>query len=369
VDAISHLAPYFAVLPARPAAPGKKAARLGEAIRPVMKTLPATVDLFGAIGNTPLITLSSLSAALDRTILGKAEFLNPGGSVKDRTAKFIIEDAERNGRLRPGGVIVEGTAGNTGIALTMLGNSRGYRTIIVAPDDQSAEKIELLRVLGADVRLVPAVPFTNPENYYHVAHRIAQNEPGALWADQFNNLANSRGHYATTGPEIWSACGGQLDAFVASAGTGGTFAGVSAALKERNPAIRTVLADPMGSSLFSYVKCQTLEFEGDSISEGIGIKRITENFRTAVADDAVRVDDATMVEMAYYLLRNEGLLLGGSAALNVAAAARVALQLPKGSTVVTVLCDGGNRYLSRLYNADWLARNGLSPRHEGLTFL
>jgi cysteine synthase len=334
-----------------------------------MKTIPSAPGLFGAIGNTPLIRLANLSATIDRTILGKAEFLNPGGSVKDRAAKFIIEDAERNGRLPPGGTIVEGTAGNTGIALSMLGNARGYSTIIVTPDDQSSEKIELLRTLGADVRLVPAAPFTNPENYYHVAQRIAQATPNAIWADQFNNLANFQGHYATTGPEIWSACGDQLDAFVASAGTGGTFAGVSRALKERKPHILTVVADPLGSALYSYVKHKTLDVEGDSVIEGIGIKRVTDNFAGAVVDDAMRIDDATMIEMAYYLLRKEGLLLGGSAALNVAAAARVALRLPPRSTVATILCDGGNRYLSRLYNPAWLSENGLVPRHAGLTFL
>ncbi|HXW50816.1 MAG TPA: cysteine synthase A [Candidatus Acidoferrales bacterium] len=334
-----------------------------------MQTVQPYPDLFEAIGNTPLIKLRNLSAAIDRTILGKAEFLNPGGSVKDRAAKFIILDAEKTGRLAPGGTVVEGTAGNTGIALTMLGNARGYRTIIVTPDDQSAEKIELLTILGADVRLVPAVAFQNPDNYYHVAARIAAETPGAIWSDQFNNLANAKGHYETTGPEIWSACAGRIDAFVTSAGTGGTFAGVSAALKERDSRVRTVLADPMGSALFSFVKHGTLDVEGDSVSEGIGIKRVTENFRTAVADDAIRIDDATMVEMAYYLIRAEGLMLGGSAALNVAAAARIARTLPAQSTVVTVLCDGGGRYLSRLYNPVWLAENGLVPKQEGLTFL
>ncbi len=327
------------------------------------------LDIFAAVGNTPLLRLSKLSAAVGRTILGKAEFLNPGGSVKDRAAKFIIEDAERTGRLQPGGIIVEGTAGNTGIALTMLGHAHGYTSIIVVPDDQSLEKIELLRVLGADVRLVPAVPFADPNNYYHVARRIAQETPGAIWADQFNNTANARGHYETTGPEIWEACGGQVDAFVASAGTGGTFAGVSAALKERKPSIRTVLADPFGSSLYAYVKHGVLEAQGDSIVEGIGIKRITDNFRSARADDAIRIDDRTTVEMAHYLVREEGLLLGGSAALNVAAAALVARDLPEGSTVVTILCDGGGRYLSRLYSSAWLESNGLLPAAAGLTFL
>ena len=334
-----------------------------------MKTFACAADLFGAIGHTPLIRLPKLSAAIGRTVLGKAEFLNPGGSVKDRAAKFIVEEAEQRGKLAVGGTIVEGTAGNTGIALTMLGNARGYKTIIIMPDDQSAEKINLLRAFGADVRLVPVVPFTNPENYYHVASRTAKSTHGGFWADQFNNTANYRGHYATTGPEIWEACGDAIDAFVASAGTGGTFAGVSLALKERKPSIRTVVADPLGSSLFSYVREGTLDVVGDSISEGIGIKRITENFRAAVVDDAIRVDDQTMVEMAHYLVHEEGLLLGGSAALNVAGAARVARTLPAGSTVVTVFGDGGGRYLSRLYNPGWLLENGLVPKHRDLTFL
>jgi cysteine synthase A len=334
-----------------------------------MTTATATPDLFAAVGNTPLIRLAKLSKALDRTILGKAEFLNPGGSVKDRAAKAIIEDAEAAGRLRASGTVVEGSAGNTGIALAMLGNARGYRTIIVMPDDQSQEKVDLLTALGAQVKLVPAVPFANPENYYHVAQRIAADIPAAIWADQFNNLANARAHRETTGPEIWAATGGQIDAFVTSAGTGGTFAGVSAALKERKPDVFAVVADPMGSALYAYVKHNTLDVSGDSVAEGIGIKRVTENFRTARADDAIRIDDRTMVEMAHYLLREEGLLLGGSAALNVAAASRIALQLAPQSVVVTVLCDGGGRYLSRLYNPQWLADNDLTPRAAGLTFL
>ncbi|MDQ6780522.1 MAG: cysteine synthase A [Candidatus Eremiobacteraeota bacterium] len=326
-------------------------------------------DVFAAVGNTPLILLPRLSAALGRTILGKAEFLSPGGSVKDRAAKFIIEDAERTGRLRPGGVLVEGTAGNTGIALALLGNARGYHCIIVTPDDQSQEKIDLLHAFGADVRIVPAVGFGDENNYYHVAERIAAATPNAIFCDQFNNTANFRGHYETTGPEIWNACGGRIQGFVAACGTGGTFAGVSRALKERNPRIKTVVADPFGSALFSYVKSGTLEAAGDSVSEGIGIRRITDNFRNAVFDDAEQIDDQTMVEMAHFLLREEGLFVGGSAALNVAAAARVAGSLPTGSTVVTVLCDGGGRYLSRLFNPAWLAANDLTPRHSDLTFL
>jgi cysteine synthase A len=326
-------------------------------------------DLYAAVGDTPLIRIPKLSAALGRDILGKAEHLNPGGSVKDRAAKFIIEDAAATGRLRPGGTIVEGTAGNTGIALALLGNARGYRTIIVIPDDQSPEKFELLRVLGADVRVVPAVPFADDNNYYHVARRIAESTDNAIWADQFNNLANKRGHRQTTGPEIWDQTGGSLNAFVAAAGTGGTFAGVASLLKERDAKIRTVLADPVGSALYSYVKCGELEVEGESIAEGIGIKRITENFKNAPVDDAMRVDDRSMVEMAHYLLREEGLLLGGSAALNVTAAARVAKELPARSVVVTVLCDGGARSMSRLYNAAWLADKGLIPTAVGLEFL
>jgi len=326
-------------------------------------------DLFASVGSTPLIRLTKLSAALGRTILGKAEFLNPGGSVKDRAAKFIIEDAESSGRLKPGGVLVEGTAGNTGIALALLGNARGYKSIIVTPDDQSQEKIDLLRTFGADVRSVPAVAFTDENNYYHVARRIAEQTPAAIFCDQFNNPANYLGHYKSTGPELIQQSGGRIDAFVAACGTGGTFAGVSRALKEHDPKTRTVVADPMGSAMFSYVKSCTLEFIGDSVAEGIGIKRVTENFRQAVADDAVQVDDRTMVEMAHYLLREEGLFVGGSAALNVAAAARVAAGLPQASTVVTVLCDGGARYLSRLFNAAWLAAQGLTPRYVDLTFL
>lgn len=331
--------------------------------------MPVAADLFDAVGNTPLIRLPNISAALGRTLLGKCEFLNPGGSVKDRTAKYIILDAEATGRLAPGGTIVEGTAGNTGIALAFLGNARGYRTIVVVPDDQAPEKIALLRTLGADVRTVPVVPYSDDGNYYHVARRIAEAMPNALWADQFDNTANRRGHQASTGPEIWNACGGEIDAFVAACGTGGTFAGVAAALKECRPQVRTVVADPLGSSMFSYVKHGTLDVVGDSIAEGIGIKRITKNFDGAPADDAMRVDDATMVEMAHYLVRDEGLLLGGSAALNVAAAARVARGLRKGSVVVTILCDGGARYMSRLYDDEWLADNGLTPRASDLSFL
>ncbi|MBC5811669.1 MAG: cysteine synthase A [Candidatus Eremiobacteraeota bacterium] len=323
----------------------------------------------GAIGNTPLIALPKLSAALGRTILAKAEFLNPGGSVKDRAAKAIVEDAEARGALTPGGTIVEGTAGNTGIALALIAAARGYRAIIAIPDDQSQEKIAMLRTFGADVRVVPAVPFANPENYYHVARRIAEQIPGALWADQFNNTANRGAHYATTGPEIWNALDGKLDAFVAAAGTGGTLAGTAAYLKERDPRIRTAVCDPYGSSLYAHVKCGTLDTEGDSNLEGIGIKRITENFRDARVDDAIRVNDRSAVEMAYWLLREEGLYAGGSSALNVVGAARLARSLPEGSAVATILCDGGDRYRSRLWNPEWLAENDCLPTARDLDFL
>ena len=322
-----------------------------------------------AIGNTPLIELPKLSAALDRRILGKAEFLNPGGSVKDRAARGIVDDAEAPGRLKPGGTIVEGTAGNTGIALALLANARGYKAIIVVPDDQSPEKIALLETFGADVRVVPAVPFANPENYYHVARRIAEATPGAAWADQFDNVANRNAHYATTGPEIWDAVGDDLGAFVAACGTGGTLAGTGLFLKERKPGVRVALCDPYGSALYAYVKTGELAVEGDSNAEGIGIKRITKNFAGAPVDDAVRVDDRTMVEMAAWLLREEGIYVGGSAALNVAGAARYARTLPPGSTVVTILCDGGDRYRSRLWNAAWLAENECTPIATDLSFL
>src|SRR5579875_888833 len=250
-----------------------------------------------------------------------------------------------------------------------IGNARGYRCIICIPDDQSQEKYEILRTLGADLRIIEAVPFADPRNYYHVAREIAEQTPGAIWADQFNNTANRRAHYATTGPEIWNAFGSELTAFVAACGTGGTLAGTSMFLKERNPAIRTVLCDPMGSVLYSYIKTGELCSTGDSNTEGIGIKRITENFKGAPIDDALQVDDKAMVEMAYWLLREEGLFLGGSAALNVVGAARYARSLPKGSVVMTILCDGGDRYRSRLWNARWLAENDCTPQATDLSFL
>jgi cysteine synthase A len=265
--------------------------------------------------------------------------------------------------------VVEGTAGNTGIGLTLVGNARGYRTIIVMPDDQAPEKYGLLRAMGAELHVVEAVAYTNDANYYHYARRIAESIPGAVWANQFENTANRDAHERTTGPEIIAQTGGRLAAFVAAAGTGGTIAGVGRALKAHDPAIRIVLADPYGSALYSYVKRGELTVEGDSDAEGIGIKRIVANFAGAPVDDALRVDDRTLVEMAHWLVREEGLFVGGSAALNVAAAARYARTLPAGSTVVTVLCDGGDRYRSRLYDADWLHEHDVVPSAQGLAFL
>jgi cysteine synthase len=311
----------------------------------------------GAVGNTPLIELRELSRELGRRVLGKAEFLNPGGSVKDRAARGIVDDAEVTGKLQPGGTIVEGTAGNTGIALALVANERGYRSTIVVPDDQSREKIDLLRTYGSDVRVVPAVPFANRENYYHVARRIAEEMPGAFWANQFENIANRNAHEASTGPEIWEQTAGRIDAFVAAAGTGGTIAGVARALKARNGDVLTVLCDPMGSALYNYVNSGKLEPEGDSDLEGIGIKRLTANFEGAPIDRAMRATDAQAIAMTHWLLEREGVFVGGSSGLNVVGAARVARELPPGSTVVTILCDGGGRYLSRIFDHAWMHKN------------
>ena len=319
-----------------------------------------------AIGNTPLIELTALSAHLKRRIFGKAEFLNPGGSVKDRAAKGIVDDAEAAGCLKPGGTIVEGTAGNTGIALTLIGNERGYRTVIAIPDDQSREKIDLLRAFGADVRVVPSAPFTDERNYYHEARRIAEATGNALWANQFENVANRRYHERTTGQEIWKQTGGRIDAFVAAAGTGGTLAGVAMALKEHRDSVHTVLCDPMGSALYNYVTTGELVAQGESDLEGIGIKRLTKNFSGAPIDRAIRASDRDAVGMVHWLLHNEGIFAGGSSGLNVLGAARVARELPEGSTVVTILCDGGGRYMSRLFDDAWLHENGHSPKRGDL---
>jgi len=314
----------------------------------------------GAVGHTPLIRLPSFSEETGCEILGKAEFLNPGGSVKDRAALFIIRQAEEQGRLRPGGTVVEGTAGNTGIGLAHLCKARGYRCVIVIPETQSQEKIDLLRTLGAEVRTVKAVPYRDPGNYVKVSGRIATELDNAIWANQFDNLANRQAHFASTGPEIWEQTGGRVDAWVAATGTGGTYAGVAMFLKERSDRVRTVLADPMGSGLYHWVKSGEIRVEGSSITEGIGNSRITANLDGAPIDDAVQVDDPTCVRTVYQLLHRDGLFLGGSSGINVAAAVALAKQMGPGHTIVTVLCDGGARYQSRLFNEAWLASKGLA---------
>jgi cysteine synthase A len=315
----------------------------------------------GAIGNTPLLRLKGASEQTGCEILGKAEFMNPGGSVKDRAASAIVLRAEERGELAPGGVVVEGTAGNTGIGLAHVCNARGYRCVIVMPDNQSPEKYRLLEMLGAEVQRVPAVPYSNPNQYQKVAQRLAASLPGAIWANQFDNTANRDVHAATTGPEIWEQTGGRLDAFVAASGTGGTFAGVAEYLKSRRTGVRCVLADPPGSSLYAFVKSGTLAATGGgSITEGIGIGRITANLSGAPIDDAVHVEDADTVRTVYRLLREEGLLLGSTSGINVAAAVRVARELGPGHTIVTVLCDGGAKYQSRLFNRAWLEDKGLA---------
>ncbi|HEU4410158.1 MAG TPA: cysteine synthase A [Polyangiaceae bacterium] len=325
--------------------------------------------LDGAIGNTPLIRLHALSEASGCTVLGKAEFLNPGGSVKDRAALAIVRAAERDGRLGPGGVIVEGTAGNTGIGLAHVALARGYRCVIVMPSNQSQEKIDLLRSLGAEVELVPPAPFRDPNNYYHVARRRAEATPGALWADQFENPANAQTHYETTGPELWRQAGGQIDGVVMAAGTGGTIGGVSAFLKEKNPALAAYLIDPAGSGLYAWVTRGEFASEGSSITEGIGIMRETANFRRARLDGAFRGSDREVVEMAHFVLRREGLFVGSSSALNCVGALRLARKLGPGKIIVTVLCDGGGRYQSRLFNPAWLEEKALTPKAKGLEFL
>ncbi len=319
---------------------------------------PPADDLRAAIGNTPLIKLRRASAATGCTILGKAEFMNPGGSVKDRAGLAIILDAERRGVLKPGGTVVEGTAGNTGIGLTLVGNARGYRTVIVMPETQSREKIEFLQMIGAYLRLIPAKPYKDPGNYVHVSRRLAE-ELGGVWADQFDNLANREGHRMTTGPEIWHQTAGRVDAFTCACGTGGTLAGVAMALKQRNPAVRIVLADPEGSALYGWVKANDMTMSGNSITEGIGQSRVPGNLTDAPIDDAVRIPDAEALEQVFDLLIHEGLSVGGSAGINVAAAIRVAKDLGPGHTVVTVLCDGGSRYQSKLFNPAFLRSKNL----------
>ena len=313
------------------------------------------------VGNTPLIRLNNFSDETGCEILGKAEFLNPGGSVKDRAALYMIEDAEKKGLLKPGGTVVEGTAGNTGIGLAHICNAKGYKCLIIIPDTQSQEKMDALRTLGAEVRPVPAVPYSNPNNYVRLSGKIASEMENAIWANQFDNLANRQAHYETTGKEIWEQTDGKVDAWVTATGTGGTLAGVAMYLKEKNPAVKTVLADPMGSALYSYIKTGETKSEGSSITEGIGNSRVTANMEGVPIDDAIQIDDTEAVRVVYRLLREEGLFMGGSTGINVAAAVRLANQMGPGQTIVTILCDSGSRYQSRLFNPEWLASKGLSP--------
>jgi len=318
----------------------------------------------GAIGETPLIRLRRASEITGCEILGKAEFLNPGSSVKDRAALAIIQDAEQRGLLRPGGVVVEGTAGNTGIGLALVGNARGYRTVIVIPETQSREKKEFLRLIGAELREVPAVPYKNPDNYIHVSGRLAEElakrEPnGAIWANQFDNVANRDGHYRTTGPEIWRQTDGKIDGFICAVGTGGTLAGVARALRERKADVVIGLADPPGAALYSYYTTGELKAEGTSITEGIGQGRVTANLEGLRVDRPYLIEDAESVAVVFDLLKHEGLCLGASSGVNVAGAMRLARDLGPGHTIVTILCDVGTRYTSKLFNPEFLRAKDL----------
>ncbi len=321
-------------------------------------------DFCALIGNTPLVRLRRASEETGCEVLGKAEFLNPGQSVKDRAALYIINDAEERGLLKPGGVIVEGTAGNTGIGLALVARARGYRTVIVMPETQSQEKKDTLRLCGADLRLVPAAPYKNPENYVHVSERLAKeleaSEPnGVIWANQWDNLANRRAHYEGTGPEIWRQTEGKVDAFVSAIGTGGTISGVGMALKERNADVRIVLADPHGAAMYDWFAHGELKSEGDSITEGIGQGRVTGNVDGAPVDDQYRVSDAEAVAAIFDLAEHEGLVLGGSTGINIVGAIRTARDMGPGHVIVTMLCDYGDRYQSKLFNPTFLREKGL----------
>jgi len=320
-----------------------------------------TEGFVGSVGNTPLIRLHRLSEATGCEILGKAEFMNPGGSVKDRAAKWIVLDAERRGLLKPGGTVVEGTAGNTGIGLAHVCNARGYRCVIVMPDNQAAEKYQIIEALGAELRKVPAVPYSNPNQFQKVAGRLAAELPDAIWANQFDNTANRDAHFESTGPEIWNDTEGKIDAFCAATGTGGTLAGVARYLKSKSEAVRIVLLDPPGSALYHYVNDGELKTDGgSSITEGIGTGRVTANLAGAPIDAALRIQDTETMHYVYRLLREEGLLLGSTAGINVAGAVKVARQLGPGHTIVTILCDGGSKYQSRLFNPEWVAQKGFT---------
>ena len=321
-----------------------------------------------SIGNTPLIRLNKPSELTGCEIYGKAEFMNPGGSVKDRAAKAIIEHAEKSGYLKKGGTIVEGTAGNTGISLAMCANARGYKTVIVLPETQSQEKKDMLRICGADLRLVPAVPYKDPNNYVRYSETLAKDlskitSGGVIWANQFDNIANQEGHYQSTGPEIWKQTKGSIDAFICSVGSGGTIAGISRSLKEYKSDIYIGLSDPLGSALYNYYENGELKSEGNSISEGIGQGRITENLSLAKIDQAFQVSDEEALPVIFDLHSQEGLLLGGSSAINVAGAIKMAKKLGPGKTIVTILCDSGARYFSKLWNPDFLKEKKLPIPH------
>ena len=317
-------------------------------------------DIISLIGNTPLLTLKGPSQETGCTILGKAEFLNPGGSVKDRAALGIVEDAEKQGLLKPGGIIVEGTAGNTGIGLAVVGAARGYKTIIVMPETQSREKMDTLRALGAELVLVPAAPYANPGHYVHTSRRIAGETPGAIWANQFDNVANRLAHIRTTAPEIWRQTKGRIDGFTCAVGTGGTLAGVALGLRAEKPDVTIALTDPEGAALFNWFAHGELKAEGSSVSEGIGQSRITGNLDGLHVDAQFRVPDAEGLAWVRRLNAEEGICLGLSSGINVAGAVRLARQMGPGHVIVTILCDSGLRYLSTIYNPDWLAAKGLA---------
>jgi cysteine synthase len=327
----------------------------------MMQTRDGVIE---AIGNTPLIKLERVSAETGCTILGKAEFMNPGQSVKDRAALFIIQDAVKRGELRPGGVIVEGTAGNTGIGLALVGNAMGFRSVIVIPETQSQEKKDTLRLCGAELIEVPAVPYSNPNNYVKLSGRVAAQvakteKNGAIWANQFDNVANRQGHIETTGPEIWNQTDGKVDGFVCAVGSGGTLAGIGMALKARSSAVRIALADPMGAALYSYYTTGKLKSEGSSITEGIGQGRITKNLENAPIDTAFQIPDAEALPIVFDLLEHEGLCVGGSSGINIAGAVRLAKELGPGHTIVTILADYGTRYQSKLFNPQFLRKKNL----------
>jgi len=325
-------------------------------------------DVLSAIGNTPLIRLNAVSELTGCEIWGKAEFLNPGQSVKDRAALYIVRDAERRGLLKPGGVIVEGTAGNTGIGLSLVANALGYKSVIVIPETQSQEKKDALRLMGATLIEVPAKPYKNPNNYVKLSGRLAEKlakevPEGAIWANQFDNIANRQAHVETTGPEVWEQTQGKVDGFICAVGSGGTLGGVSMALKAKNPAIQIGLADPEGAALYSYYTTGELKSAGSSISEGIGQGRITENLKGIQVDRAYQIPDGEALPYIFDLMEHEGLCLGGSSAINIAGAVRLARDLGPGKTIVTILCDYGNRYQSKLFNPEFLRGKNLPVPH------